>query len=67
MIPDIDIWCAALLMVKRYGADAAVQAAVRTDELLDEGAVDGAEVWECIGNAIERLLAEVPAEGEKVH
>ena len=35
MIPDLDIWRAALLKVKRYGSNAAVQAARRTDELLE--------------------------------
>ena len=34
MIPDLDIWRATLLMVKRYGADAAVQAGMYADELL---------------------------------
>jgi hypothetical protein len=27
----------------------------------------GAETWHCILNAIERLQAKAPAEGEKVH
>jgi hypothetical protein len=68
MIPDLDMWQAVLLMVKRYGADAAVEAAARADELLDEGDVDGARVWwQRIANAIDRLQAETPAEGEKVH
>jgi len=42
MIPDIDIWRAALLMVKRYGADTAVEAAARADEMPDAGDVEGA-------------------------
>jgi hypothetical protein len=37
MIPDIDIWRAALLVIKHYGADAAVEAAARADEMLDAG------------------------------
>jgi len=31
MISDRDIWAAALLMVKRYGADAAEEATKRAD------------------------------------
>ena len=67
MIEDRDIWAAALLMVKRYGADAMLEAAARADQLLDEGDIAGAEVWHRILNAIERLQAKAPAEGEKVH
>jgi hypothetical protein len=37
------------------------------DQLLDEGDVAGAETWHRILNAIERLQAEVPADGEAVH
>jgi hypothetical protein len=32
VIPDIDIWRAAQLLVKRYGDDAAIQAGMRADE-----------------------------------
>jgi hypothetical protein len=67
VIPDIDIWRAALLMLKRYGADAAVEAAARADELLDVGDIDGARVCQRIANAIDHLQAETPADGEKVH
>ena len=31
MVPDIDIWRSANLYVKRYGADAEVQAAMQAD------------------------------------
>jgi hypothetical protein len=67
MLPDIDIWRAALVMVKRYGEDAMLEAAERADQLLDEGDMAGAETWHRILNAIERLQAKAPAEGEKVH
>jgi hypothetical protein len=36
MIDDRDVWAAALLMVKRYGDDAMIEAAERADQLLDE-------------------------------
>jgi len=64
MIPESDIWRAALAMVKRYGADAEVEAAIRVDELLDEGDTDGAGAWQRITNAIERLqLQQLEPEG----
>jgi hypothetical protein len=34
MIPDRDVWAAAVLMVKRYGEDAVLEAAERADQLL---------------------------------
>jgi hypothetical protein len=46
--------------VQRYGDDAMLEAARRADQLLDEGA----ETWHRILNAIERLQAPKPAEGE---
>ena len=67
MIDDRDVWQAALLIVKRYGNDAMREAAERADQPLDEGDMAGAETWHRILNAIERLQAKAPAEGEKVH
>ena len=52
--------------VKRYGDDAMLEAAERADQLLDEGDMAGAETWHRILNAIERLQATKPTEGEKV-
>jgi hypothetical protein len=43
MIEDRDVWQAALLIVKRYGDDAMVEAAQGADRLLEEGNVAGAE------------------------
>jgi hypothetical protein len=67
MIDDRDVWQAALLMVKRYGDDAMLEASERADQLLEEGDMAGAETWHRILNAIERLQAKAPAEGEGVH
>ncbi len=36
MIPALDIWRAAQLMMKHHGEDAAIQAGMRVDELLAE-------------------------------
>jgi hypothetical protein len=67
VIPDLDIWRAAMLMVKRYGDDAMRGAAARAREFLADGDMDGCTTWARIGDAIERLQAKAPAEGEKVH
>jgi hypothetical protein len=53
-------------MVKRYSDDALLEAAERADQLLDEGDMAACETWHRILNAIERLQAQKPAEGEKV-
>jgi len=67
MIPESDVWRAALLTVRHYKDDAMLEAADRADQLLDEGDMAGAETWHRILNAIERLQAKMPAEGEGVH
>ena len=41
MIPDADIWCAALLMTRCFRREAADQAAACADDLLAVGEVDG--------------------------
>ncbi len=41
MIPDIDIFRSANLLVKRHGQDAPIEAAMRADELLEMGDVVG--------------------------
>jgi len=67
MISDRDVWAAALAIVKRYGEDAMLEASMRAEQLQDEGDTAGAETWHRILNAIERLQAKWPAEGEAVH
>lgn len=39
----------------------------RADRLLDDGDMAGAETWHRILNAIERLQARAPSDGEAVH
>ena len=67
MISDREIWAAASVMVQRYKAEAMLEAAARADKLLEEGDPVAAATWHRILNAIERLQAKAPAEGEKVH
>jgi hypothetical protein len=45
MILDRDVWQAAVLLVKCYGDDAMLKVARRTDQMLDEGDILGAERW----------------------
>ncbi len=39
MIPDLDIWRSANLLVKQHGQDAQIEAAVRLDNLLEVGQI----------------------------
>ena len=52
MIPDKEIYQAATILIKRYGDDAPIQAAMRADELLEKGDLDGQRVWIRIVNAV---------------
>jgi hypothetical protein len=45
VIPEIDIWRAATLMLKRYGEKALDESAARADELAAQDNYNGAAVW----------------------
>ena len=55
MIPEIDIWRAASLMLKRCGEKALEESAARADELFAEQDHDGAAVWRRIIDAVGQL------------
>lgn len=67
MIPEPDIWRAAQVMIRRFGADAATQAAMRADELAIEGDTVGCATWRRIMTAIEELQRERPKDGERMN
>ena len=67
ILSDFDIWRAAQAMVKRYSDSAATEAAMRADEFLDQGNLDGKRLWMRIMQTIEELQRERPREGEAVH
>lgn len=62
MIPDIDIWRAAALMIKHYGDTADIEAATRADEYLAKGELYGQRVWMRIAAAIDELRTVKPGE-----
>ena len=63
--PEIDR--AANKLIEQHGEDAPIQAAMRHDELLEKGDMEGATVWKRILRAIDELLSEERPEGAKVH
>jgi hypothetical protein len=60
VIPEIDIWRAAQLMLKRYGDKAIKESAARVDQLADVGDHDGADTWRRITAAVEQLANTTP-------
>jgi hypothetical protein len=60
LIPEIDIWRAAQLMLKRYGDNALEESAARANELALAGDDDGAATWRRIMAAVEQLANKTP-------
>ena len=60
VISEIDIWRAANLMLKRYGAKAFEESSTRAGELAADGDHDGAAAWRRITNAVVQLTNNTP-------
>ena len=58
ILTDWELWACAHEYVRQYGADAAIYAAMRADELNDQGALDGARNWQLIVHYINQLLEQ---------
>jgi hypothetical protein len=55
MIPDIDIWRCAQLMINNHGDEAAMEAATTADEWLAKGNIEAQRVWMRIAKAVDEL------------
>jgi len=60
MVPEIDIWRIATLMLKCYGDEADIESAIRAEELAEAGNHNGAAVWLRIIDAIGQLENTTP-------
>jgi hypothetical protein len=60
VIPEIDIWRAANLMLKRYGDKALEESAARADELAAAEDHNGSSTWRRITAAVEQLANNTP-------
>ena len=60
MIPEIDIWRVANLVLKRYGDEADIESAIRVEELAEEGDHNGAAVSRRVTDAIGQLANTTP-------
>ena len=65
MIPDLDIYRSAQVLVKQHGDDAPIHAAMRADAMLEKGDLEGYAVWRRILRAVEELQRVEP--GARVH
>ena len=60
VIPEIDIWRAAQLMLKRYRDKALEESVARANELALAGDDDGAATWRRIMAAVTELANTTP-------
>ncbi len=67
MIAELDIWRVAEQMRKLYGADAAIHAAMRADKLMDQGDIEGFQMWKQVVAALNELGCSTPKAGEARH
>ncbi len=67
MTSDLDIYRAANELIEQHGDAADIEAAMRADELMEAGDMEGQAVWLRIVKAIEELLSEERPEDAEVH
>ncbi len=66
MVPGLDIYRSANVLVKHHGPDAPTEAAMRADAMLENGDLDGYAVWKRVLKAVGELLRSKP-EQDMVH
>lgn len=57
MLTDWELWACANHYVNMHGEDAPIIVAMKIDELMERGELDGAANFEAIMKRIEKLLA----------
>jgi hypothetical protein len=60
VIPEIDIWRVANLMLNRYGDQAVPESVKRADELAADGDLAGVAVWLRVLDAVRQLAIKTP-------
>ena len=67
MTSDTDIYASANELIKQHGEDAPIHAAMRADELLEAGDMDGLAVWKRILMAVDELLSQKLPQGATIN
>ncbi len=60
MIIERDVWRAAKLLIEQHGVESPIEAAMRADEMLNKGDLDGQAVWKAILKAVIELMNKEP-------
>ncbi len=60
MVSDLDTWRTAKPYVVQYGDEAATRAAMRADELMEAGDMEGRAVWLRVLAAVKNLMTMEP-------
>jgi hypothetical protein len=60
VIPEIDIWRVANLMLTRYGDEAVTEGAKRAEELGADGDLAGVATWLRVIDAVRQLAVTTP-------
>jgi hypothetical protein len=68
MVVDLDIYRAAKIFVKKYGADLApFMARKRADAMLEFGDTEGQRVWTAVLRAVQELIRTERGLGDRVN
>ncbi len=67
MVDDLDIYRSTNELIEQHGEDAPIHAAMRADELMETGDMEGRAVWLRIVKAIEELQSEERPGDVEVH
>ncbi len=67
MTIDLDIYRSANTLIKQHGDRAELYAAMRADEPLEAGDMEGRRVWLRVLEAVQELAKPKPDEGDAVH
>ncbi len=67
MIPDLDIYRTANILIREHGEDAPIHAAMRADAMFKKGDLDGLAVWKRVLRAVEELQRVGPEPTGRLH
>ncbi len=67
MTSDLDIYRTASVLIRDYGDEADLVAAMRADAMLEKGSLDGLRVWKRVLAAVKEIQRQEPREGDAVN
>ncbi len=67
MVPELDIYRSAKLLIDQHGEDAAIHAAMQADACSEKGDMKGRRVWLRVIKAVEELQRTQSRRDESTH